>query len=256
MKKLCTSMLIFAFLGLPAFGDTGEQEIDFLLFLPNSSNRFVNEEQEMVHLDNLARYLLSRNIAPGQIHVHGYTAAAKNDVEPVELSRDRAFFVINELERRGVPSILFSEPVAHGEVDLWGSNITEGERNPNRRVRIMLDGSYLAAAGFTAAEETAVQRALFPWRLLLLPLLALLAALLFFALKPKKGTTTAAAASEISVSLEEEIRRRAYELYLAREGQNGDADTDWYKAVPEICARYEASVYEVYTEDGYWWAHR
>ena len=252
-------MLIFAFFGLLVFGDTEEQEIDFLLFLPNSSNRFVDEDREMIHLDNLARYLLSRDLAPGQIHVHGYAAAVKNDVEAVELSRDRAFFVINELERRGLPSILFSEPAAHGEVDLWGSNISEGERNPNRRVRIMLDGSYLPAASFIAAEEPAGQRSAFPWLLLLLPLLALLAALLFFALKSKKGTTTTAAAvaaSEISVSLEEEIRRRAYELYLAREGQNGDADTDWYKAVPEICARYQAAVYEVYTEDGYWWAHR
>ena len=248
-------MLIFAFLGLPAFGDTGEQEIDFLLFSPNSSNRFVDEEREKIHLDNLARYLLSRDLAPGQIHVHGYTAAAKNDVEPMGLSKDRAFFVINELERRGVPSILFSEPVAHGEVDLWGSNITEGDRNPNRRVRIMLDGNYLTAAALVATEETAGARSWFPW--VLLPLLALLALFLLFMLRSKEGTTAAAVTACGSyVNLEEEIRRRAYELYLAREGQNGDADTDWYKAVPEICARYEAAVYDVYTEDGYWWAHR
>ena len=271
MKKVFAAMMCLSFIGFAAFGD--EQEIDFLLFAPDSSNRFVNQEQEMIHLDNLAKYLLDRNLIPGQIHVHGYAATVKNDIDPMGLSRDRALFVISELQRRGVPYYLFAEPTAHGEVDFWGSNLAEVGRNPNRRIRIMLDDHYLPASAFIAADEP---RSGFPWLLLLLLILA--AALLFLLLHKKRGNAeaqaaaqaaaqtvmansalpaaTAVPASEAFVNLEEEIRRRAYEFYLARNGQDGDAKGDWYKAVPEICAQNEADGYQVYTEDGCWWAHR
>ena len=256
MKKLCLLMLFLTF-GFLAFSDSSEHEIDFLLFLPDSSNRFINEDREMIHLDNLAKYLLGRNLVPGQIHVHGYTAVARNDIDPLELSRDRAYFVIGELQRRGVPDYLFSSPEAHGEVDIWGSNISEdARRDPNRRVRIMLDGYYLAPAVFAANETAAEPGAGFPGELLP-PLLAILAVILLFTLKSKKRTADVVmAAEERLVNLEEEIRRRAYELYLARDGQNGDAESDWYKAVPEIRAQYEAAVYDVFTQNGCWWAHR
>lgn len=276
-------MVVLAFSGALIFGDAGEQEIDFLLFLPDSSDRFVNEGQERIHLDNAARYLLRRNLYPGQIQVHGYAASVKNDIDPVNLSRDRALFVMNELQKRGVPAYLFSEPVAHGEVELWGSNIAEEDRNPNRRVRILLEGYYLTSTAFLASGETLGPGTIadeskygFP-RGLLVPLLAVLALVLLFALKSKKklaGETTALepshpnasdseliaagmATNDCLVNLEEEIRRRAYELYLERNGQDGDAEGDWYKAVPEVCAQYEADVYQVYNaEDGCWWAHR
>jgi len=257
MKKLCFVMLSLIFFWPPAFGDAGEQEICFLLFSPNSSNRFMDEEQEMIHLDKLAAYLLSRNLTPGQIHVHGYAAAAKNDIDPRDLSMERAFFVISELQRRGVPEYLFSHPEAHGEVDIWGSNIGEHDKSPNRRVRIMLGDYQVTTAAFIPVVATANAPSTgFP-RKLILPLLAILAAIIIFAIKTRgRASYTALAAEEQLVNLEEEIRRRAYELYLARNGQGGDAEGDWYKAIPEIRSQYEANVYEVYTENGYWWAHR
>jgi len=41
-----------------------------------------------------------------------------------------------------------------------------------------------------------------------------------------------------NVDLDEEIRRRAYELYLERHGATGDAAQDWFKAEREVRARY------------------
>jgi hypothetical protein len=40
-----------------------------------------------------------------------------------------------------------------------------------------------------------------------------------------------------SPALEEEIRRRAYELYQSRGGQGGTPDEDWYRAEAEVRAR-------------------
>ena len=301
MKKMYLIIALLAFLGFAAFGDTDEQEeIDFLLFFPNSSDRFVNENQAMIQLDNLAKYLTGRNLASGQIYVYGYAAAALNNIEPVNLSRDRALFVINELQKRGVPKDLFSDPVGHGSVDLWGSNINEEGRSPNRRVRILLDGNLLTPQIVKAADTEikissndeaarninipAKPRADFPWKyLLLLLVLAIILAIILFASKKRKSsagntaleqplisplitaaappaavpvTVVPVAAGEIIVNLEEEIRLRAYHLYEQRNGQNGNADGDWYIAVPEICAKYEADGYQTYPEAGSWWARK
>jgi hypothetical protein len=257
MKKIYSVIVLIALFSIPVFANDGE-EVDFLLFSPNRSDQFVNEEAEKVHLDNLAAYLLGRkDIRPGQIRVHGYAAAFKNDIDPVELSQDRARFVIQELENRGVPANLFSSPDAHGEVDLWGAD--DADKNPNRRVRIVLDGNVLTAAAFAPIEIAGEEKAatcIVPWLLALL--FALLAGLLLFALlKARKKIAALMAASESTVNLEEEIRRRAYYLYMARNGENGDAQGDWHKAVPEVCARYQIEGDQVYTENGNWWAtHR
>jgi hypothetical protein len=220
MKKLCLILALFSFFGFLAFGDPNEQEeIDFLLFLPNSGNEFVNEEQAAIQLDNLAKYLLGRNLVVGQIYVYGYAAFVVNNIEATDLSRDRALFVINELQRRGLAKDLFSEPVAYGEVALWGSNENEAERSPNRRVRIMLDGDFLMSATLVADdseieassaaddEKTVVQEELiedaiheepihkepisksnskFPWWILLL--LIIIAAILFLLSRRKKSS--------------------------------------------------------------------
>ena len=153
MKKLCFIMVFLAFWGGFAFADTDEpEEIDFLLFLPNSSTRFVNEDRAMIQLNDVAKYLLNRDLVQGQIFVYGYAAVAENDIEPVILSRDRALFIINELKKRGIQNDLFSDPVAHGEVNLWGDNLNEEHRSPNRRVRILLDGNFLTPVIVKAAE--------------------------------------------------------------------------------------------------------
>jgi len=326
MKK---TRLLFVFLVLLvflAFGDNeDQQEIDFLLFLPNSSSRFVNEERAGVQLDNLAKYLTDRELIPGQVNVYGYTAYAANDIDPGNLSRDRALFVINQLQRRGVPRDLFADPVGYGTVDLWGANTDEAGKSLNRRVRVVLDGTVLIPEPSTgqviesespppAAPELVEPRAeipvdkegatggKFPWWILLLPLLLLLLFIAFRlknksadkAAKPKKveqpkpapvmasksvepPIVPAAANEKVEppvlpvpaapvtasenvvtsksvVYLEEEIRLRAYEYSLQRNGQYGSMDEDWYKALTEICAKYEADGYQAYKEDGCWWA--
>ena len=315
MKKRWLVAVLFMCVGFLVSGDTAEQEeIDFLLFLPDSGSLFVDEEQAKVQLDNLAKYLTDRNLVSGQVYVYGYAAHALNDIEPVNLSRDRAHWVISELRKRGVPYHLFSDPVGHGSVDLWGSNIDEEGRSPNRRVRIVLDGKILTAETLKSAEpeiilsididneevdeapvrpESAIapSESKFPWWVfLLLPLLGLI----FLLLKKKKsagGKTpkpekapekikeptptptpapAPAAASEpikkesaapvvtstFTVNLEEEIRFRAYELYLRRNGQSEDHYEDWCRAVFEISARYEADAYQVYRENENWWARK
>ncbi|MFZ0799803.1 MAG: DUF2934 domain-containing protein [Terriglobales bacterium] len=49
--------------------------------------------------------------------------------------------------------------------------------------------------------------------------------------------------SAVPVNLEEEIRRRAYELYLQRRatagGENGNQNQDWLVAENEILSRYD-----------------
>jgi Protein of unknown function (DUF2934) len=41
------------------------------------------------------------------------------------------------------------------------------------------------------------------------------------------------------INLDEEIRRRAYEIYLERRGTGGDAHQDWLMAEREIRARHQ-----------------
>ena len=282
MKKnycLFTILIIFCF---TAFGEESE-ELDFLLFMPNSSSRFVNQERAVLQLDNLANYIMERDLLPAQIIVHGYAAAAENDIDPVALSGGRAMFVINELEKRGVSKDLFSDPAAHGSVALWGNNASEENRIQNRRVIILIDGSELAAAALetfdsvSASEPSAiadtgneaVKRIRFPWWFLILFLLAVLITALLFLL-PKKRKERAGqqeraaekaemeqqspAVSEKQPPLpelkyiylsEEEIRRRAYSLFEYRCGMNGDAEGDWYEAIRQLCAEYEAAGYIV-----------
>lgn len=283
MKKLL--LLTLFFVCVFAFGETNqERELDFLLFMPNSSDQFVDEKQAAVHLDNLAKQMVSQNIAPGQIHVYGYAAIALNDIASEDISKERALFVINELKKRGVPAEIFSEPKGLGEVGLWGDNTDSENRGPNRRVRVMLDGKILVPVQAEEKEpEIAITETEPPqpvaeavkeksnsgllWKILLpLLLLALVLFLIFWLLKNRKKPAENAAAAapvviapivvmrEEIINLEEEIRIRAYEIDLERYDQNGDMDGDWHKAVPEVCARYEARGYETYAADGTWWA--
>ena len=301
MKKWVLAFVFFVFIVFLALGDTEKlEEIDFLLFLPDSSSLFVNEEQAMVQLDNLAKYLMGRELIPGQIYVYGYAAFADNDIESIALSRDRALLVINELRKRGVPQNLFSAPVGYGSVDLWGGNTDEEDRISNRRVRVVLGDIVLAAETRMAAEPeikisgmdndevpiipesiyekpTNKSSSKFPWWILF-PL-AFLADLIFFVLrkrkrtgrkktKPEKArepTAAPAAASEsvkpiiistATVNLEEEIRFRAYERYLLRNGQSENEYEDWCIAVIEICAKYEADGYQAFWASGNWWARK
>jgi hypothetical protein len=141
MKKLYLVLIFFAFYGFFVFGNNDmQEEADALLFLPNSSNRFVNEEQAFIQLNKLAQYLSNKNLMPGQIIVYGYAAYAQNDINSVDLSKERALFVMDELQKRGVSKNLFADPVGIGSVYLWGDNANENDKKLNRRVRILLAG--------------------------------------------------------------------------------------------------------------------
>jgi hypothetical protein len=214
MKKLYPIMILLVFWGICVFGDTANQEeINFLLFLPNSGSYFADPAQASSHLDAVARYLKDKTILPGQIYVYGYTANAPNDIDPVSLSIRRARFVIQELQRRGISGDLFADPVGYGPVDLWGDNTNEADKHPNRRVRILLDKTVLTQAIVTAEpektaepaaavkpQEKPAEKARFsfhwqlpqwhlPWQWLLLLLLPLLAiAAIALASKRKKDT--------------------------------------------------------------------
>ena len=284
MKKLCFLLFFVSFFGLLVFGDTGEQEeIDFLLFLPNSGNRFVNEEQAMIQLDKVANYLMTRNPGTGKVSVHGYAAAAANDVEPFNLSKNRALYVINELQKRGLKEDLFAEPVACGSVDLWGGNTNEKNRRDNRRVRILLDNTIVTPAALRAAPKAVEIRAetprvnprekiehgtsikntgsQFPWWIIPLLLMGifLIAIIVFLVAMCRRNSSGKAARGTIPVAIpvaavpssqkiyilsEEEIRRHAYKLYQLRD-KNGDAVRDWYRSMRELTAFYEAQGYRV-----------
>ena len=268
MKKLCLLMVFLIFCGFLVFGDTDEQEeVDFLLFLPNSSDEFVDTEQAMIQLDQVAVYLKNKRPAYGQIFIIGYAADVINDIEATDLSKDRALFVINELQKRGITRGLFAEPVGFGAVDFWGSNEDEGDRSPNRRVRILLEDNVITPAVVQAAEpvmeiqeiiqEEPIQNesaSKFPWWIILIALLliALIAALLF-ASKRKKPVQAvpvtvpvpAAPVEKVRILEEEEIRCHAYVLFERRCGQNGDDVGDWLLSIRELTDYYEAQGYRV-----------
>lgn len=60
--------------------------------------------------------------------------------------------------------------------------------------------------------------------------------------KRSKGSETSSKGAEakpMAIS-EDVIRRRAYELYLQRRGQNGSPEQDWFQALQEISAQHVA----------------
>jgi hypothetical protein len=54
----------------------------------------------------------------------------------------------------------------------------------------------------------------------------------------KNVTVPVAAAGKNGASMDEEIRYRAYELYLQRTGSAGDPNSDWFVAEREVRARH------------------
>jgi hypothetical protein len=226
MKRRYFAVVFLVFSGFFAFANTGEpEELDFLLFLPNSAQEFADAERAMIQLDNAAKYILDKNPAPGQIYVYGYSADVVNDINPIDLSKDRALLVMDELQKRGIARELFSDPVAYGSVNLWGNNIDEADRLPNRRVRIVLDGAVLTQAVLAPVEseiiipvadesetvetkevtrDETIEKSVSPfpwiWLLLLIPLAVLLFLLSRLKRKPKKVRQAPAKTQEDSPS--------------------------------------------------------
>lgn len=266
-------MITLMLCGGAIFGESGEQEeIDYLLFEPNSSSRFVDNEQAAIQLDKIAKYLKAQELVPGQISIYGYAAAVVNDIEATDLSRDRALLVINELNKRGLPKEVFADPVGYGEVDLWGDNTDTQSRSLNRRVRIMMDEIVISPVIIQEPdpepevqyEEIIEQEEVieesdssFPWWLLLIPLIALIILLLFLASRRKKEKKPPVQKTvepvivpvvpivKIKILEEEEIRCYAYGLYERRYGQNGDDAGDWFQSIRELSDIYEAQGYRV-----------
>jgi len=302
MKKPYFVFIFFFICGFSIFGNNNNQEeVDFLLFMPNSGNRFVNEEQAFIQLNNLARYLLNKNLNPGQIIVYGYAASAPNNIESIDLSRERALTVMEELQKRGISKELFADPVGYGAVYLWGNNTNENDRKLNRRVRVLLDGeSPMPVTNEIINAETAPPAAAmkdsviiseksfapeymskksnfkFPWWII--PLLAIFLLLFLLLIEmPRKQENKGKPKNEQSrnpitesghefapeeavttwmVNLDDEIRLRAYELSLERNGTGDYREQDWYNAVHEVSAWYTACGHSVYTDGGCWWASR
>jgi hypothetical protein len=263
MKKLLLAGLLILS-GYWVFSE--DEEIDNLLFLPNSSNQFVNEAEAAKQLNDTARYLINRNPGPGQVLVYGYTADVANDIDSVSLSRDRALFVINELYKRGLPREVFAVPVGHGSVNTWGDNSDEKDISLNRRVRIIYNDAILTpkitrnveswiapASPKTSAEP----RLKFPWWLLSLALLAATAAILYITLSkdesapvvtvpPKaSGAVPVAAKDKIKILEKEEISDYANKLFMQRGCQPGYEAIDWDQSVRELTAFYEKRGYQV-----------
>ena len=194
------------FLVALCFGDNNAQEeLDFLLFQPDLSDKFVNEGQAILQLDDIARNILEKNLDSHAIYVNGYAAIAQNDIDPKKLSLDRALFIINELKIRGVPEYLFSDPVGHGSVNLWGLN--ENDRMPNRRVSISFekrieipvdkgDPEDNGKNGIIENGQLNQSKKSFPWWILLLILLAILILLFFRFVLPRISAGAAAGGSD------------------------------------------------------------
>jgi len=296
MKKFYFIFIVYVICGgISVFGDTNTQEeVDFLLFSPNSGSRFENEEQAFIQLNNLARYLLGKNLVPGQIIVYGYAAYAPNEIKSVDLSRERALTVMEELQKRGVSKELFSDPVGYGEAYLWGNNDSENARKLNRRARVLLDGEipmpitkeiisasaediipelvYVAPAAPAITWHYKPKKASFkfPWWIFPLLIFLALCLLLFYLLSRRSRKTEATAnaqapetvivpksakpAATYTVNLDEEIRARAYDLSRQRGGQGDYQEQDWYNAVREISAWYKACGHSVFSDGGHWWA--
>jgi len=312
MKKVYFAFIFFVFCGFFIFGDNDKlEEVDFLLFMPNSATRFVNEEQAFIQLNDLALYLSDRNLLPGQISVCGYAAYAPNDIKSVDLSKERALTVIEELQKRGISKELFADPVGYGAVYQWGNNTGENSRKLNRRVRIFLNGESpmpvtneiitaeteplkekaavveapIVEAGKIIKKETVVPKNIsknsgFKFLWWLLPLLAILflffqLLLLLFSEKTRKHKnkikneqsqtpvkenvqefTPEKSVTTWMVNLDDEIRLRAYELSLERNGSGDYREQDWYNAVQEISTWYTACGHSVFSNGGSWWASR
>jgi len=60
--------------------------------------------------------------------------------------------------------------------------------------------------------------------------------------------------NKVIVDLDEEIRVSAYGHHLQHWDQYIDMDSDWYRALIDVCAKYKAMGFVTYYENGTWWA--
>lgn len=58
-------------------------------------------------------------------------------------------------------------------------------------------------------------------------------------IRESNGTTEENGASQLQPGIQDEIRTRAYELYLERGGEDGFDQQDWSRAEAEILSKYQ-----------------
>jgi Sec-independent protein translocase protein TatA len=137
--KLVLSILLFTYVCLIGFAQSSEsEELGHVIFAPDSTN-FENGIEAKSLLDKYAQKITETSSKEKQVHIMGYTAIFKNDVDPLQLSTDRANTVFNELKARGISSERIDLPKGNGETDNWGDNIVSENRKPNRRVTVSID---------------------------------------------------------------------------------------------------------------------
>jgi len=105
-------------------------------FFRQNLPEFTNETVSNNDLDDLAKELLALNLGDREVDIQGYAAYADNNIDPYELSKKRAEFIIDGLVKRGLAKSLFTEPKPNGSVNFWGDNSSEEQQHPNRRVMI------------------------------------------------------------------------------------------------------------------------
>jgi len=133
-KTVENILFILLFACFSVFCQSQEKgEIGFVRFMPDSSDIFEDEKNANSQLDEWANTLKNSELSKGQIRVEGFTADVENGIDPVKLSKDRALFIINELEKRGVSPSFFSEPVGHGATTKYSDKLIPESMKENRR---------------------------------------------------------------------------------------------------------------------------
>ena len=98
----------------------------------------------------MARTINSRNLSAGSVHVHGYSARAADEASffnSTILAYNRAAFIINELQKRGVSRELFAAPIGYGASTVWGTSPAA-----NRRVTVSI-GQLPVTSGLTSVNQ-------------------------------------------------------------------------------------------------------
>jgi hypothetical protein len=142
--KIIFAVLLSLILITAAFGE--DREIGYLLFAPDYSDKFADDFPANQRLDEMADMLKSQDVDHAQVIVYGYAAFAANEIDPMQLSIDRAAFIINELVGRGVNKDYFAAPVGLGAVEIYEDYSQEDFRSLNRRVNVEIKENIVAAA--------------------------------------------------------------------------------------------------------------
>jgi hypothetical protein len=139
IKTIISILLLFGICLIGFTQSTSEtKEIGYIIFTPDSVV-FENEFEAKELLDQYTKSINEISSKERQIHINGYTAIFNNEIDPHELSTDRANIILNELLLRGISSERFDIIKGNGETNNWGNNNISENRKPNRRVTISID---------------------------------------------------------------------------------------------------------------------